>query len=203
MNDTDREDGPIRRDTAQHGTVLAYPAASLIGDGLRIGFGLVVAAVFLLIVPVGNGVWWFLVSILTLSLIVLTRTMIRLCTRLRMDSAGVAVWLALPGGRTVPLASMAWADMDVFKVRNYADRTFKAPYWVQITLKGKGGPGRLPIKADQRLAGFQELLETAWDHALKNRLVLDRTTQANLTALSIHGHLTRPDAPTDREGSPP
>ncbi len=192
---------PYRAQDDRDGPVMAYPATSLIGDGIRVGFGLLVSLVILVVVPTGNGVWWFMMIVLALSLIVLVRTLLLLATRIRMTQDGLVAWAELPRGRTVPLATIPWDEMTVFKVRNYAERTFKAPFWVEITLKGPGRLGRTTIKTDQRLVGFQDLLEAAWAQAVRRRLVLDRTTLANLTALTLHGRIARPVRDADGENA--
>ncbi len=171
---------------------MRYPPATLLGDALRIVFGILVTIIFAVILPVATVLWWFILALMVLTIYLLVRTLLRLCTRITATPDGVEARAVITGDRSWSMGRLAWADLDDFRVRHYAARTFYAPLWVEVTI---GGPGAR-IRADHRLDGFYELIVKAWDRARANRIPLDRITRDNLSALVVHGLIAAGDPQT-------
>lgn len=159
-----------------------YPAASLLPDYLRVGFGLAVTAGPLLALDL---VRWVAILLTALALLFAwfgLRTTLRQLSWVELSPGEIALGGPLP--RRLP-----WQQVRRLQLAYYAPRRARQNGWLQLTLRGPTGS---PIRIDSTLDGFDDVLRRASSAAAANRLDLDPTTAANLAALGIAGSPSDP-----------
>ena len=153
-----------------------YPASSLYADHLRGAFGLAMTGGPLLLLDVASPVGLVLASLAALFVWFELRTGLRQMSSIEVSPE--AITLRGPIGRR-----LAWAHLDRLRLAYYAPRRARSEGWLQLTLRGAGGP----IRVDSTIEGFDHVLQRAVAAAAARDLVLDPTTQANLATLGLGG----------------
>ena len=159
-----------------------YPVASLVPDGLRALVGIAVTAVPLTALPVVSWFGMVLAAGLVLFAVFGVLTALRACTEVRVDDEGIEV---KPGrGR------LRWSRVERVRLRYFAVRRERERKrgeggrrgWMQLVLKGDG---RVAVRIDSRLDGFDDVLRRAADAAARLGLDLDPITRANFEAAGL------------------
>jgi hypothetical protein len=150
-----------------------YPAATLLPDYLRVGFGLAVTAGPLLALDLATAMAVLLGALALLFAWFGVRTVLRQLSWIELSPTGIA--LCGPIRRQLP-----WQQVRRLQLAYYAPRRARQDGWLQLTLRGASGA---PIKVDSTLEGFDEVLRRATGAAAANQVTLDPTTEANLAAL--------------------
>lgn len=167
-------------------TLLRYPMASICGDYLRAGLGLVLSLGPLLLLDVAGPLVVLLGVLGALFAWFGMRTVSRHLSRVELS--GQAIALRGPVSR-----HLAWGDLDRMKLAYYAPRRARDDGWLQLTLRGGGGGS---IRLDSTLTGFDQVLGQASRAARQKALPLDAATHANLAALGL-------DDSREADGAPP
>lgn len=154
-----------------------YPARALAGDYARAGIGLLVTLGPLLFVPASPVMMVILGGLAALFLAFGARTVLRQCTVVRLDDAGIA---AVGPVR----AQIAWKDLEGLALAYYSTRRDRTRGWMQVTMKGRSGR----LRIDSTIDGFRDIVQTATRHAERSGLGLSPATMGNLTAMGIDGH---------------
>lgn len=150
-----------------------YPLRRLIGDYVRVGVGLVVTLVPLLVLPVIPVMFWMLLSLSVLFVALALTTVHRQLTLVDVRDTSL---------RTSPLGhSIRWDALSAMQLAYYSTRRDGRQGWLQLTLRA----GRERIKLDSRLDGFEEVLRVAVRAAKRQALPLDAATCSNLHTLGV------------------
>jgi len=75
-------------------------------------------------------------------------------------------------------------DLSELALRYYPTSRSRKKGWMTLTLKAKGPPGG-QVKIESNLPGFAEIATRAAWAAKENKLMVDRVTADNLTALGV------------------
>jgi hypothetical protein len=154
---------------------LRYAAPSIYGDYARAGFGLLVTLPPLLLLEPAPFFTWLLAGLTLLFGLFALRTALRQVRR--VDVTAEAIVLAGPLGRR-----LAWDDLERVRLAYYAPRRNREGGWLQLTLRGRGGP----IRIDSNLEGFDQVAHRAAAVAADKGVELDPVTSANFQAMGIH-----------------
>ena len=154
-----------------------YPARALAGDYARAGIGLLVTLGPLLFVPASPVMMVILGGLAALFLAFGARTVLRQCTVVRLDDAGIA---AVGPVR----AQIAWKDLEGLALAYYSTRRDRTRGWMQVTMKGRGSR----LRIDSTIDGFGDIVRAATRHAERRGLGLSPATMGNLTAMGIDSH---------------
>jgi len=158
--------------------VLRYPARALLGDYMRSGLGIVLTLPPALAVPWGSIAQFVLAALVALFGVFGARTLIRQSSTVAIEPAGVTV-------SALRRTQLAWARLRSVKLNYYSTRGDRGEGWMQLTLKGSGGPDGSTIRVDSSLDGFVEVARAAADAARAARVTLSETTRVNFTSLGI------------------
>ncbi|HET6521970.1 MAG TPA: hypothetical protein VFG47_19435 [Geminicoccaceae bacterium] len=154
---------------------LSYPSGSVYGDYARAAFGLAATAGPLLLLDPAPVLAVILAALAALFAWFGARTALRHGYRFELSDQGIA----RHGG---PIERrLAWADLRRVKLAYYAPQRNRKDGWMQLTLRGPGGP----ISVDSTLDGFDRVAGKAAAAAAARDLPLDDATAANLTALGF------------------
>ncbi|HZU87952.1 MAG TPA: hypothetical protein VE993_01720 [Stellaceae bacterium] len=155
-------------------TVHAYPASAMSGDYLRAAAGMIPCLALLAAASLAPLAAAALGGGAALFAAFGIRTALRHKSRIEMTEAALFA-SGLLG------ASIPWAALDGMKLAYYSTRRDRSEGWMQLVLRA----GRAKLSVDSRIEGFPLLVERAARAAAARRLVLSRTTLANLEALGI------------------
>lgn len=164
---------------------LRYPISALWADLMRSGFGVAVTGaplIWLELSSVAIAIFSALVclfgvfGVLTLQR---GRTTIELCD----DKITI-----LPAARTV-----IWSDLSQMHLRYYTTRSERDGGWMQLALKS----GKVGLKMDSRLTGFDAVVTRALKAAQDNGIELTAATAANLGIWGARMNKGAAHAPTD------
>jgi hypothetical protein len=129
---------------------LGYPVRALIGDYLRSGLGIVLTLPPALAVPLGSVAQYVLAALVVLFATFGARTLIRQSSTVAIEPGGVTV-------SALRRTRLEWARLRSVKLNYYSTRGDRGEGWMQLTLKGTGGPDGGTIRVDSSLDGFVEV----------------------------------------------
>lgn len=151
-----------------------YAAASIYGDYARAGFGLVLTLPPLLLLDPAPFFVWLLGGLAVLFGWFGARTWLRHTRSVELSSEGIALVGPMP-------RRLAWTRLERVKLSYYAPRRSREDGWMQLTLKGPGGP----IRVDSNLEGFDRVAERTARAVNDRGLALDPATEANFAAIGV------------------
>jgi hypothetical protein len=178
---------------------LGYPARALLGDYLRSGLGIVLTLPPALAVPLGSIAQYVLAALVALFATFGARTLIRQSSTVAVEAEGVTV-------SALRRTRLEWARLRAVKLNYYSTRGDRGEGWMQLTLKGTGGPDGATIRVDSSLDGFVEVARAAADAARAPQaggtpIALSETTRVNFASLGIAVDEPEPAA-EDAPGTP-
>ena len=160
-------------------TELRYPFSALFWDYARGIAGTVLCFVILVTIEWHNQLPWLFVGLTVLFAIYTMTTIAKNVARFRVSEEGIEC-----GG--FRKQSIRWGDLSELGLRYYPTSRSRKKGWMTLTLKARarsGGPANLKI--DSNLPGFTEIATRAAWAAKENKLMVDRVTADNLTALGV------------------
>jgi hypothetical protein len=157
---------------------LGYPARALLGDYLRSGLGVALTLPPALAVPMGSAAQYVLAALVTLFAVFGARTLIRQSSTVAIEPAGVTV-------SALRRTRLEWARLRSIKLNYYSTRGDRGEGWMQLTLRGSGGPDGGTIRVDSSLDGFVEVARAAAEAARPAGIALSETTRVNFASLGI------------------
>jgi len=163
-------------------TELRYPFSALVWDYVRGIAGTVLCFVILVTIEWHNQLPWLFVGLTVLFAIYTMTTVAKHVARFRVSEEGIEC-----GG--FRRQSIRWGDLSELALRYYPTSRSRKKGWMTLTLKGKGGAGKMnaaaSLKIDSQLPGFTEIATRAAWAAKENRLMVDRVTAENLAAIGV------------------
>ena len=160
-------------------TELRYPFSALVWDYARGIAGLVLCFVILITVEWQNQVLWLFVGLTVLFALYTMTTIAKHVARFRVSEEGIEC-----GG--FRRQAIRWGDLSELALRYYPTSRSRKKGWMTLTLKAKGGHGGpASVKIESNLPGFTEIATRAAWAAKENKLMVDRVTADNLTALGV------------------
>jgi hypothetical protein len=159
-------------------TIYRYPLRAVVGDYVRSGVGLALTAGPGAMVSAGSTAQYLLLALAVLFAAFAVRTGRRHVARIELTDERLSLF---EPGRV----SLEASNIQSVKLSYYSTKSDRAGGWMQLTLKGDGGPRGGTIRIDSSLDGFSEVARWAARAAQSNRLVLSRATIANLSALGV------------------
>ena len=167
-------------------TELRYPFSALFWDYARGIAGTVLCFVILVTIEWHNQLPWLFVGLTILFAIYTMTTIAKNVARFRVSEEGIEC-----GG--FRRQSIRWGDLSELALRYYPTSRSRKKGWMTLTLKARpaaGGAGQRPraetsLQIDSNLPGFTEIATRAAWAAKENKLMVDRVTADNLTALGV------------------
>ena len=160
-------------------TELRYPFSALVWDYARGIAGIVICFVILVTNEWHNQLVWLFVGLTILFAIYTMTTIAKNVARFRVSEEGIEC-----GG--FRKQSIRWGDLSELALRYYPTSRSRKKGWMTLTLKAKAGPrGLTSVKIESNLPGFTEIATRAAWAAKENKLMVDRVTADNLTALGV------------------
>lgn len=151
-----------------------YPADALLGDYVRAGAGLLLAAAPLVLVPLNVYVEGVLGGLAALFACFGGMTALRQARSIEIGEEGIAARGPFP-------VRLAWDALEGVNLRYFATRRDGSRGWMELKLRGAGH--RLLL--DSRIDGFNDIAERAARVAARRHLPLTPATAANFAALGI------------------
>ncbi len=155
-----------------------YPRQSLTGDFIRAGAGLALTLGPALAIPATSAAQFVLLPLATLFAIFGIRTWRRSVAVITVTAHDIS--LSSPWR-----ARLAWEKLKDVRLNYYSTRFDRTGGWMQLMLKGNGGPDSGTIRLDSTLEGFNEIARQAAEAARAAGLSLSDATRANFGALGI------------------
>jgi hypothetical protein len=155
-----------------------YPRGALSGDFLRAGFGLVLTVGPALAIPLTSPAQFVLAPLALLFLVFGLRTWQRSVAVIAVTARDIS--LSAPWQ-----ARLAWHNLKAVRLNYYSTRFDRSGGWMQLMLKGEGGPDSATIRLDSSLDGFSEIAHQVAAIARANRVPLSEATRNNFSALGI------------------
>jgi hypothetical protein len=155
-----------------------YPRGALSGDFLRAGFGLVLTVGPALAIPLTSPAQFVLAPLALLFLVFGLRTWQRSVAVIAVTARDIS--LSAPWQ-----ARLAWHNLKAVRLNYYSTRFDRSGGWMQLMLKGEGGPDSATIRLDSSLDGFSEIAHQVAAMARANRVPLSEATRNNFSALGI------------------
>jgi hypothetical protein len=155
-----------------------YPRKALTGDFARAGVGLVITAGPALAIPATSMTQLILVPLALLFLVFGIRTWLRSVAVIAVTARGIS--LSAPWQ-----ARLAWHNLKAVRLNYYSTRFDRSGGWMQLMLKGQGGPDGATIRVDSTLDGFSEVARHVAAIAQSQRIPLSESTRNNFGALGI------------------
>jgi hypothetical protein len=159
-------------------TIYRYPRGAVAGDFARAGFGLALTGGPALAVPAGSAAQIVLGLLAVLFLAFAVRTWQRGRAQVTVTQASISI----SAPRQV---SLSWQNLKSVRLNYYSTKSDRAGGWMQLTLKGEGGPDGGVIRVDSALEGFREVAREAAAAARASKAELTESTRANFSALGI------------------
>ena len=160
-------------------TELRYPFSALFWDYARGIAGTVLCFVILVTIEWHNQLPWLFVGLTILFAIYTMTTIAKNVARFRVSEEGIEC-----GG--FRKQSIRWGDLSELALRYYPTSRSRKKGWMTLTLKAKASrDGPANLKIDSNLPGFTEIATRAAWAAKENKLMVDRVTADNLTALGV------------------
>ncbi len=151
-----------------------YTTATLFGDYVRAGIGLISTLGPCLFVDLASVMFYLLACLAVLFALFLTRTVIRHASSIERDETGISQ--NGPIRRAIP-----WSEITGLEIRYFSTKRDRSGGWMQMKIKG---PGQA-IAVDSGLDGFTEIATAAAHAADTAGLVLNDATRANLLSLGV------------------
>ena len=159
-------------------TEYRYPRRALGGDFARAGIGLAITLGPALVMPPLSLAQFILAPLALLFLAFGTRTWQRSVAVITVTARDIS--LSAPWQ-----ASLAWHNLKAVRLNYYSTRFDRSGGWMQLMLKGDGGPDGATIRIDSTLDGFSEIARQVAAVARANRVPLSEATRNNFSALGI------------------
>jgi hypothetical protein len=159
-------------------TVHRYPRRALVGDFLRAGLGLAVTAGPALAVPATSVAQFVLVPLAVLFLVFGVRTWQRSVAVIAVTARDIS--LSAPWQ-----ARLAWSNLKAVRLNYFSTRFDRTGGWMQLMLKGHGGPDGAAIRLDSTLEGFGDIARQVAEAARAARVPLSEATRNNFASLGI------------------
>lgn len=160
-------------------TELRYPFSALVWDYARGIAGIVICFVILVTNEWHNQLVWLFVGLTVLFAIYTMTTIAKNAARFRVSEEGIEC-----GG--FRKQAIRWGDLSELALRYYPTSRSRKKGWMTLTLKAKGrSGGPASVKIESNLPGFTEIATRAAWAAKENKLMVDRVTADNLTALGV------------------
>ena len=160
-------------------TELRYPFSALVWDYARGIAGIVICIVILVTNEWHNQLVWLFVGLTVLFAIYTMTTIAKNAARFRVSEEGIEC-----GG--FRRQAIRWGDLSELALRYYPTSRSRKKGWMTLTLKAKGrSGGPASVKIESNLPGFTEIATRAAWAAKENKLMVDRVTADNLTALGV------------------
>jgi hypothetical protein len=160
-------------------TELRYPFSALVWDYARGISGIVICFVILVTNEWHNQLVWLFVGLTVLFAIYTMTTIAKNVARFRVSEEGIEC-----GG--FRKQAIRWGDLSELALRYYPTSRRRKKGWMTLTLKAKGrSGGPASVKIESNLPGFTEIATRAAWAAKENKLMVDRVTADNLTALGV------------------
>lgn len=157
---------------------LRYPPRALLGDYVRSGLGMALTLPPALAVPSGSAAQYVLALLVGLFATFGGRTLLRQSSRIALDASGIAL-------SALRKTRLEWSRLRAVKLNYYSTRGDRGEGWMQLTLKGTGGPDGGTVRVDSSLDGFVEVARAAAEASRANRIALSEATRVNLVSLGI------------------
>lgn len=153
-----------------------WPVKNLAGDYIRGVLGVMFALLCAFLAP--SGSWWQIVLILLffLFLAFLSDVLIRHGTRIVLMPGGLVRRRPFWGEDRV-----AWDEIQSLDVRFYPSRRDRTEGWMNAKVKGSGST----ISLDDRITGFEDILDRAMLALEVRGLGMNEATTANLASLGL------------------
>jgi hypothetical protein len=182
------------------GQKLGYPARALLGDYLRSGLGILLTLPPALAVPLGSVAQYVLGALVALFATFGARTLIRQSSTVAIEPVAITV-------SALRRTRLEWARLRSVKLNYYSTRGDRGEGWMQLTLKGTGGPDGGTIRVDSSLDGFVEVARAAADAARApaeggKPIALSETTRVNFASLGIAAEEPEPAADGAADAGP-
>jgi hypothetical protein len=155
-----------------------YPRSAVTSDFLRAGIGLLVTAGPALAIPTTSVAQFVLVPLAALFLVFGVRTWQRSVAVITVTARDIS--LSAPWQ-----ARLAWNNLKAVRLNYFSTRFDRTGGWMQLMLKGHGGPDGATIRLDSTLEGFAEIAKQAAAAARGARVPMTETTRNNFAALGI------------------
>jgi hypothetical protein len=155
-----------------------YPRGALSGDFARAGIGLAITVVPALAIPLMSPAQLIFGPLVLLFLVFGIRTWQRSVAVIAVTAHGIS--LSAPWQ-----ARLAWHNLKAVRLNYYSTRFDRSGGWMQLMLKGEGGPDSATIRIDSTLDGFSEIARQVAVIARANRVALSEATRNNFSALGI------------------
>lgn len=155
-----------------------YPRQALTGDFVRAGAGVAITLGPALAIPASSPTQFILVPLALLFLAFGVRTWQRSVAVITVTARDIS--LSAPWQ-----ARLAWDKLKAVKLNYYSTRFDRSGGWMQLMLKGQGGPDGATIRLDSTLEGFNDIARHVATVARAARLPLSESTRNNLSALGI------------------
>ena len=159
-------------------TTHRYPRQSLTGDFIRAGAGLALTLGPALAVPATSVAQFILLPLALLFAVFGVRTWQRSVAVITVTAEGIS--LSSPWR-----ARLAWQNLRDVRLNYYSTKFDRTGGWMQLMLKGDGGPDGGTIRLDSTVDGFNDIARQAADAARAAGLDLSESTWMNLGALGI------------------
>ena len=163
-------------------TELRYPLSALVWDYARGISGIVICAVILVTNEWHNQLVWLFVGLTILFAIYTMTTLAKNLARFRVSEEGIEC-----GG--FRRQSIRWGDLSELALRYYPTSRSRKKGWMTLTLKagrsGGHGGGETKLTIESSLPGFSEIATRAAYAAKENKLMVDRVTADNLSAIGV------------------
>jgi len=174
-------------------TVYRYQRGRLIADYLRGGCGLAGSIAAWLLLPSIPQVHILIGGLTLLFLLFTIRTVWRQAIRIEITDQSLT--LISPRSAFFKQEPVAWGDLMSVKLRYYSTRRNHKHGWFTMHLAGPAAR----VSFDSDLDGFEELARRAARAVRDNRVAIDDTTRANLSALGF----AEPPQGAERDGVGP
>lgn len=155
-------------------TVHRYPPHAGIADLLRAGFGLMLTAAPLLLLPLAGWLTGVLIALLALFVCYAAAGIGRCVACVEADSDGVRL-AGLGRRRTV-----AWDRLHSLRLTYHSTRFDGEQGWMTLSLTADDR-----IAFDSRIDGFADIVRRATAAATRRHLPFDAPTRCNLRALGL------------------
>ncbi len=155
-------------------TAYRYPVGAIRGDYARTAVGFVLCSLPLIFASSSPVVAAIFGALGALFLIFGLRTWKKAHQTVSVDAEGISTSGA--GG-----ANLLWKDVDKVRLSYYSTRRDQTGGWMQLVLKA----GRVRVRVDSALEGFEEIARLAARAVKMNGLALGTSTTSNFLVLGI------------------
>jgi hypothetical protein len=155
-----------------------YPREALTGDFIRAGAGLALTLGPALAIPATSIAQFILLPLAALFAVFGVRTWQRSVAVIAVTADGIS--LSSPWQ-----ARLAWQNLKDVRLNYYSTKFDRTGGWMQLMLKGNGGPDGGTIRLDSTLEGFNEIARQTAAAARAAGLTLSEATRSNFGALGI------------------